>query len=120
MYNLTAHTSLSKKGYCAIWTEEISGRGANDIASALVKTLDQIILDHPDATSIITWSDSCVPQNRNSIIAFAMAEFLTRNSKIHHVTMKYSTPGHSAVQEVDNMHSQIEKSMALSEFYSIN
>ena len=118
LYNLTAHSSISKKGYCAIWTEGMSGRGANDIASAFVKILDQIILDHPDATSIITWSDSCVPQNRNSIMAFAMAEYLTRNTKIHQITMKYSTPGHSAVQEVDNMHSQIEKAMALSEFYS--
>ncbi len=32
--------------------------------------------------------------------------------------MKYSTPGHSAVQEVDNMHSHIEKAMAVSEVFS--
>lgn len=47
----------------------MSGMGANDIASAFFKTLDRIILDHPDATSIITWSDSCVPKQKlhNSI-----------------------------------------------------
>lgn len=69
LYNLTAHSSLSETGYCAIWKEGMSGRGANDIASAFFKTLDRIILDHPDATSIITWSDSCVPKQKlhNSI-----------------------------------------------------
>ncbi len=93
-------------------------RGANYIASALVKILEHVVQDHPDATEIVTWSDSCVPQNRNSIIAFAMADFLTRHPQIKRITMKYSTSGHSAVQEVDNMHSHIEKAMAVSEFYS--
>lgn len=32
--------------------------------------------------------------------------------------MKYSTPGHSCIQEVDNVHSQIEKVMAVSEVWS--
>lgn len=54
----------------------MSGRGANYIASAVMKILEQVVHDHPDATEIVTWSDSCVPQNRNSIIAFAMADFL--------------------------------------------
>lgn len=51
-------------------------------------------------------------------MSFAVAEFMSRNPQIRKVTMKYSTPGHSAVQEVDNMHSTIEKAMASSEFYS--
>lgn len=32
--------------------------------------------------------------------------------------MKYSTPGHGAVQDVDNIHSQIEKAFSTSEYYS--
>ena len=32
--------------------------------------------------------------------------------------MKYSLPGHSCVQEVDNMHKQIEDAMQVAEFYS--
>lgn len=82
LYDLTAHSSQTKKGYCALWTEAMSGRGANYIASAVMKILEQVVHDHPDATEIVTWSDSCVPQNRNSIIAFAMADFLTRHPKI--------------------------------------
>ncbi len=63
-------------------TEEMSGRGANDITSALMKILERGVRDHPDATETVTWSDSCVPQNRNSIKAFAMADFLTRYPQI--------------------------------------
>ena len=31
--------------------------------------------------------------------------------------MHYSVPGHSCVQVVDNMHSQIEKAMSTAEFF---
>lgn len=96
----------------------MSGRGGNDIASAFIKILDRVIDDHPGVTEIVTLSDSCVPQNRNSVIYFAMADFLSRHPNIENITMKFSTPGHSAVQDVDNMHSNIEKAMAGSEFYS--
>lgn len=75
----------------------MSGRGANDIASAVMKIVKHVVHDHPDATEIVTWSDSCVPQNRNSVIAFAMVDFLTRHPQIKKITMKYSTLGHSIV-----------------------
>lgn len=32
--------------------------------------------------------------------------------------MKYSTPGHGSVKDVDNIHSQIEKAFNTSEYYS--
>lgn len=118
MYNFTAHFSQTKKGYCALWTEAMSGRGGSDVASALMKILERVVRDHPHATEMITWSDICVPQNTNFIIALAILDFLTRHPQIKKITMKYSTTGHSAVQEVDNMHSHIEKAMAVSEFYS--
>lgn len=115
---MTAHCSKTKKGYCAVWTEAMSGGGGNDMASAMVKILERVVQNHPEVTEIFTWSDSCVPQNRNSIMSFAVTEFLSKHPNILKITMKYSTPGHSAVQEVDNMHSNIEKAMASSEFYS--
>ena len=117
LYNLTAHTS-TKRGYCAIWTESLSGRAGNDIASAAVKLMESIISDHPNLKELTTWSDSCVPQNRNSLISYAMAEFLSRQPVLEMITMKYAVPGHSCIQEVDNMHSIIENSMKVAEFYS--
>ncbi|XP_028658548.2 uncharacterized protein LOC114652351 [Erpetoichthys calabaricus] len=118
LYNLTAHVSTTGQGYCAIWVETLSGRAGTDIASALVKLLSKIAEDNPNVKEIITWSDSCVPQNRNSIMAFAMADFLRSHTNIEVIDMKYSVPGHSCVQEVDGMHSQIEQAMEVAEFYS--
>lgn len=102
IYNLTAHTSINKKGYCAIWTEAMSGRDGNDIASAFIRILTEVVKDYPNEKDIIVWSDSCVPQNRNQIISFAIMVFLRSNwHNVNTVSLHYSTPGHSAVQEVD-------------------
>lgn len=62
--------------------------------------------------------DSCVPQNRNSIISNAVLDFLRDNPTVSSIAMKYSLPGHSCVQEVDSAHSCIEREMAKQEFYS--
>ena len=43
---------------------------------------------------------------------------LSSNSQILFIMMKYSIPGHSCVQEVDNMHRQVQDVMRISEFYS--
>ena len=34
------------------------------------------------------------------------------------IVQKFGTPGHSAIQEVDNLHSQIEKTLSHSEVFS--
>ena len=117
LYNLTAMTS-TKQGYCSIWTEVMSGRNGNDIASAFISILKKVISDAPFVTDLICWSDSCVPQNRNSHISQAILEFLSQQDQINSITMKYSLAGHSCVQDVDNMHKQIETAMQVSEFYS--
>lgn len=116
LYNLTAMTS-TKQGYCALWTECMSGRAGNDIASAFVKIISKAADDHQNVEELICWSDSCVPQNRNSHISQAILEYLDRQNQIKRVTMKYSIAGHSCVQEVDNMHQQIEVAMLVAEFY---
>ena len=67
---------------------------------------------------LICWSHSCVPQNRNSHISQALLEYLDSQDQIKKITMKYSLAGHSCVQEVDNMHQQIEAAIRVAEFYS--
>lgn len=118
VYNMTAHCSKNKKGYCAMWHEALCGRSGNDIASAVIKLLTEISSEFPDVKKFILWSDSCVPQNRNSLISYAVASFLAKNTHIEEIIMKYSTPGHSCIQEVDNIHSNIEKSLKCSEVWS--
>lgn len=97
VYNMTAHVNVSSQVYCAIWNEALVGRSGNDLASAVIFILTKIVEDIDSIEHIITWSDSCVPQNRNSIISTAMINFLINNPKIKTITMKYSIPGHSCI-----------------------
>ncbi len=125
-YNLTAHAQLrtdghvKKKYYSAIWNEAQAGRGGDIIASGLILILKRVARDFPNSYDYVTWSDSCVPQNRNQMMAFAIQHFLQTQvtSSVKCITMKFCTPGHSSIQEVDNLHSQIEKRKRLVEFYS--
>lgn len=120
-YNMTAHCSVNKKGYGAIWHEGQSGRGANDIASAVLKLLNAIVddnADDPRLKHIILWSDSCVPQNRNRVFSTALKYFLTQHPGVKCIEQKFCEPGHSSIQEVDNLHSRIEKGCGPSEIYS--
>ena len=120
-FNMTAHCSVSKKAYGAIWHENQSGRGANDIASAVMKLLGVIVQDHaedPRVRRIILWSDSCVPQNRNRVFSTALKVFLFQHPEIESIEQKFCEPGHSSIQEVDNLHSRIERTCGPSEIYS--
>jgi hypothetical protein len=117
IYNLTGHLSTTNKGYCAIWTETVQGRSGNCLASAFRKIVERVLEDN-NVEELITWSDSCVPQNRNSHIAFCVLDIMRNYPALQSVTMKYSIPGHGAVQEVDNIHSQIERHMSNIEFFS--
>lgn len=118
---MTAHCSANKKGYGALWHEGLSGRAGNDIASSVVKILHAIVeenADDPKIKHMILWSDSCVPQNRNSHFATAIKIFLKKHPEIVSIEHKYCEPGHSCIQEVDNLHSQIETVCRHCEMYS--
>ncbi|CAG2215890.1 DNAH [Mytilus edulis] len=119
VYNLTAHMSLNKTAYNAVWSEHQAGRGANEISSALLKILEKVVQDFPLLENITLWSDSCIPQNRNSIMVTALKYFLQNNHyALKTIEQKFCEPGHSSIQEVDSVHSQIEKALSVSEIYS--
>lgn len=118
VYNMTAHLSVNKTVYCAVWSEAIHGRAGNDIASAVYKILNKILEDYPLLEELVLWSDSCVPQNRNSLMSYGIAHTLQKNPHLKKITMKFSVPGHSCVQEVDSVHSAIERSLRKTEYSS--
>ncbi|GBM09726.1 hypothetical protein AVEN_101779-1 [Araneus ventricosus] len=60
-YNLSAYYTPTKQVYYAFWSENLSGRSGNDIASAFHKTLT-VLAEENVITELITWSDSFVPQ----------------------------------------------------------
>ncbi|GBN39125.1 hypothetical protein AVEN_39210-1 [Araneus ventricosus] len=116
IYNLIEYYTPTKQVYCALRSENLSGRAGNDIASAFHKILT-VLTEENDITELITWSDSCVPQNRNSIISNSVLHFLKDSPQVKSVSMKYSLPGHSCVLEVDSGHSNIEKAINKTDFY---
>lgn len=121
VYNLTAHCNANKSATNATWDETKNGRSGDDLASALIKILKTIVDDLPDTvTKLILWSDSCVPQNRNSHMSVAIITFLQseESKQIKEITQKYSEPGHGNVQEVDAVHSLIERNLRHQEIYS--
>ncbi|ESO84719.1 hypothetical protein LOTGIDRAFT_168383 [Lottia gigantea] len=121
VYHMTAHCSADKRGYGAVWHEGQSGRSGNDIASSVVRILDSIYefnSSDPRIQNITLWSDSCVPQNKNRVMSTAIKLFLKNHPDIKTIIHKYSQPGHSSIQEVDNLHSQIERVCRNIEIYS--
>lgn len=120
VYNLTSHcaTSKKKKAYSAVWPECVAKRGGNEIASAVVVILNCVLQENPELEKLVLWSDSCVAQNRNSMMTLALKKFIEEHPRIKQIEQKFCTPGHSSIQRVDNIHSHIEKMLKISEIYS--
>ena len=111
VFNMTAHCSVDKQGYGAIWIEAQIGRSGNDIASSVMKLLHAIVEDHTDdrrIRKITLWSDSCVPQYRNIVYSTAIRNFMLQHPMVKEIEQKYCQPDHSSVLEVDNYNNQIE------------
>jgi hypothetical protein len=68
---------------------------------------------------MILWSDSCVPQNRNSVMTTAIKHILNDDAvTVEIVEQKYSEAEHGLIQEIDAVHSKIEKGLRKSEIFS--
>lgn len=119
-YNFTAHLNRNNTIYNAVWHEFMCGRAGIHIASALIRILKAIVRDNPHLQKLILWSDSCVPQNKNSIMSFALQWFLQsqEGQNIQIIEQKFGEPGHGNVQEVDNAHSCIERHIRNMEVWS--
>jgi hypothetical protein len=96
----------------------MAGRGGNDIASGVTCILERILVDIHGIQKFILWFDSCVPQNRNSYMSASLREFILKHPEITIIEQKFCEPGHSSIQEVDNIHSQIDRALSPAEIFS--
>ena len=62
-------------------------------------------------------SDSCVLQNKNSIMSYNMQSILFKNLKVERISMKYYEPRHFLIQEVDAIHRNIKRAVKNQEVY---
>ena len=104
-YNLTVHNNVDKKVDCYMWHETIAARGANQIASCLMKTLQNL---SSDVQHVIFYSDACAGQNRNSHMAAMFMHALSKFPNILTIDHKFLISGHSRM-ECDSDHSVIER-----------
>lgn len=58
--------------------------------------LDQVSDDN-NITDLVTWSDSCVSQNRNSFLSFTIIDVMKDHPKLNSITIKYYVPVHGAI-----------------------
>ena len=65
----------------------------NDIASCVIKYLQEVYSNRPDYRHLILHSDTCGGQNRNRIISTAITLFLSAATNIHTVEQNFSKVG---------------------------
>lgn len=109
VYNLTIHDFMSDNAYCYMWPECSGGRGANQIASCLYDFITvRLPLLHPNAKTLIMYSDSCSGQNKNSIVCTALLFAIKDSPQLLNIEQKFLVPGHTHM-EVDSDHALIER-----------
>lgn len=105
-YNYTVYNATNKKVSCIMWDESKSSRGANEMASGMLKwALANISPHHEDIT---IWSDNCPSQNRNLIMVMMNFWILKIFPTLNTISHKFLLRGHTHL-EVDGSHSLIER-----------
>lgn len=90
-----------------VWNESISGRNADDVATAYI----HFLLKNGSKKKIIIYADNCAPQNKNWMLFSNIIKVL--NSKAVNtetVIIKFLEPGHTSMS-ADALHQVINKRM---------
>ena len=105
-YNLTVYNLTEKQGYCYMWDETVSRRGANEIASCLFEHLlsSEIRVN----TDLHLFADSCPGQTRNRWIMKMMSIVLKKIPNIQSIDLVFLVKGHTH-NENDSVHAAIER-----------
>ena len=92
-YNLGIHNCVIESGHKHLWHEGMASRGAQDIASCVLKYLKDT---KPTATHLVTYSDSCGGQNRNkNFLSLWLYIVASDEFPITMVDQKFMTVGYS-------------------------
>ncbi|CAK1597457.1 unnamed protein product [Parnassius mnemosyne] len=112
-----------------VWLENQSGRGANEIASALqhyLRNLEEICLrENKKDLKLELYSDSCSSQNKNFIMLTMLANFMASSKVFNKLSHIFPIPGHSFMPP-DRVFGRVEKDyrrreviVSPKEYYSI-
>ena len=87
--------------------------GSLDLDRKIVAAL--VLDEHPMCQHLILWSDSCMPQNKNSLMSLAL--HLQRRDLIS-IIQHFCEPGHSSIQDIVSVHSMTERAIRPHEILS--
>ena len=89
-----------------VWHEGISGRNAEDVASAYIAAIDS----YRDCRDIIIWADNCSGQNKNWSLYTCLTTRVNQTDTLDSVTIRYLEKGHTFMA-ADSFHSRVEASL---------
>ena len=111
--------SLTKEdeNICVLWHEAISGRSAEDVASAYCAIFQRA---SENIEEYEFWCDNCSAQNKNWKLFSSFVIIVNSNWGPKSITIKYFEPGHSYMK-ADSVHGNIGKAWKKkSNIYDIN
>ena len=93
LYNVGVHhiSKDNSQAYFNIWTENESGRGSQEVGSAILAFLDNAKIN---GGRLIAWSDSCAGQNKNWNI-ICLWQYLIASGRVSQIDHKFPESGHS-------------------------
>lgn len=94
-----------------VWSENVAGRGGQEIGSAIVKHLKAYLGEERE--HVILFSDRCGGQNRNIKLTMLLKKFLSSQNSLKTITQKYFVSGHS-FNSCDRSFAVIEKAKSTS------
>lgn len=78
------------------WTENLSGRGSNEVASALMHFLSTyVIKKYTDVPTLRLFSDSCPGQNKNKAVFCMLMLFMNQQEVFKTIEYYFPVRGHS-------------------------
>ena len=90
-YNFAVHLCDDHSAAMCVWPEHRASRGADEIASCLLKALPTLV---KNKRKIIVWSDSCSGQNKNFRM-MCFWNYIVQIGMFDDVKHKFFVPGHS-------------------------
>lgn len=90
LYNLGVHDCTSGQGYMYLWTEDKAKRGADEVASVLLKFLNNIT----DVDHLVIFTDNCPGQNKNWLLMGVWLQ-LIKEKKFKSITHHFLVSGHT-------------------------
>lgn len=103
--NLIIFDSTSDIATNVIWSENIGGRGGNEVASCLIRWADENKDKIAQVRELTFWSDNCAGQNRNLMVVLAYMWLLHKCPHLRVINHKFMLKGHTHM-EVDQIHSK--------------